>query len=110
MTEPSSPSNIPPALQATYKNEFARGVKLFEESLAAYEATSNDEAAKKAKFKDVMDKALRIMNESARGFMSSSGQEEEVKLESDYQSFIAQGTPANSEKLKSDIEHLKRYS
>ena len=37
MTDPVSGNKIPPELQATYRNEFARGVKLFEESLAAYE-------------------------------------------------------------------------
>lgn len=109
MIDPISGRPIPPELQATYKNEFARGVKLFEESLNAYETTSDDQIAKKAKFKDVMDKALNIMNQSARGFLSPSGQKEETHLEKDYQSYIAEQTPDNAEKLKKDINHLKGY-
>ncbi len=109
MTDPISGRPIPPELQATYKNEFARGVKLFEESLKAYQTTSDDQYAKKAKFKDVMDQALNIMNQSARGFLSPSGQKEEAHLEKDYQAYIAQQTPDNAEKLRSDINHLKDY-
>lgn len=110
MTDPISGKSIPPELQATYRNEFSRGVKLFEESLAAYETTPPDEVAKKAKFKDVMDKALKIMNESARGFLSASGKSEESKLEKDYQSFLAQDNPENYKKLNEDIRHLKEYT
>lgn len=110
MTDPISGKSIPRDLQATYRNEFARGVKLFEESLTEYQKTSDDEAAKKAKFKDVMDKALKIMNESARGFLNESGKKEEAKLEKDYQSFLAQGNSENYNKLNSDIRHLKEYT
>ena len=108
MTDPIS--NIPPELRATYKQEFARGVNLFQESLTAYETTSDDQAEKKAKFKDVMDQALKIMNESARGFLSSRGQKEEAKLENDYHSFLNNDTPANYRKLNDDIRNLKEFT
>lgn len=107
MTDPIS--NIPPELRATYKQEFARGVKLFEESLTAYQTTSDDQAEKKAKFKDVMDQALKIINESARGCLTARGQKEEVKLEKDYQSFLNNDTPANYRKLNNDLGHLKEF-
>lgn len=110
MTDPVSGERIPRDLQATYKNEFARGVKLFEESLTEYQKTSDNESAKKAKFKDVMDKALKIMNESARGFLSESGKKEETKLEKDYQSFLAQDNPENYKRLNSDIRNMKEYT
>ncbi len=109
MTDPVSGQPLPHSLQETYRNEFAKGVKLFEESLNAYETTSNDEAAKKAKFKDVMDKALTIMNQSARGFLNQSGQMEEAKLEKDYQSFIASDNPAAQKQLHEDIRHIKGF-
>ena len=109
MIEPIS-NNIPPELRATYKQEFARGAKLFQESLTAYETTSGDEAEKKAKFKDVMDQALKIMNESARGFLSARGQKQEAKLESDYQSFLHNDTPDNYRKLNNDLKNLKEFT
>src|SRR5581483_3391078 len=110
MKDPFSGNRISPELQATYRNEFARGIKLFEESLTAYENTPPDEVIKKAKFKDVMDKALKIMNESARGFLSESGKSEESKLEKDYQAFLANDNKDSYNKLNKDIRHLKEYT
>lgn len=110
MTDPISGKPIPHDLQATYRSEFARGVKLFEKSLKEYQTTSDDEAAKKAKFKDVMNKALTIMNESARGFMNEHAQKEEANFEKDYQSYIAAETPDNAKKLEKDLRNLKGYA
>jgi len=107
MTDPISGRNIPPETQAIYKNEFSRGVKLFEESLAAYTSTPADQAEKKAKFKDVMDKALKIMNQSARGFLNERGQQEEATLEKDYHSYIHSDSIAAHQKVNEDLNHLK---
>ena len=57
-----------------------------------------------------MDQALKIMNESARGFLNYSGKNEEAKLKKDYDSFIANDNPQNYKKLNEDIKHLKEYT
>jgi hypothetical protein len=112
MTDPVSGKPIPHELQQTYKAEFGRAVKLFEKSLKEYEATTDNEA-KKAKFKDVMDKALVIMNESARGFMNEHDQKTEAKVGQDYQAFIAaEGSDhaAKLNQLQKDLRQMKGYA
>jgi hypothetical protein len=112
MTDPISGKPIPRDLQQTYKSEFGRAVKLFEKSLKEYEATTDNDA-KKAKFKDVMDKALVIMNESARGFMNEHEQKKEAQVAQDYQAFIAADGSDHADKLKKlqqDLRHMEGYA
>ncbi|MBS0586211.1 MAG: hypothetical protein JSR76_07970 [Verrucomicrobia bacterium] len=106
-------NKVTPDLKATYKDEFARGVKLFQDSLGEYQKA--DEMNKKAKFKDVMDKALVIMNQAARGFITSSSEKEKAeafkgKMMEDYQNFIASGDSDAYSKLQSDVNTLKRFT
>lgn len=108
MADPIDHENISPKLQETYRNEFARGVKLFQDSLVEYEKSQNE--PQKEKFKDVMNKALNIMNESARGFLSTRGKEDQKTLETDYQNFLSKDTPENYQKLNADIENIKHYT
>jgi hypothetical protein len=108
MTDPIS-GRVPPETQKVYQREFKEGVKLFQKSLAEYEHSTND--AQKAAFKKVMDEALTIMNQSARGFLGPKGQNEvSEKLNTDYQAFLAQDTPTTYKKLNSDLDHLKGLS
>ncbi len=113
MVDPIDNKHVSPDLKATYKNEFARGVKLFQDSLSEYEKA--DEVHKKAKFKDVMDKALNIMNQSARGFLTTEserqkGQEVKNQILTDYQSYLANDNGDTYKKLQSDINNLKRFT
>jgi len=100
--------NITPEMRATYQQQFSRSVDLFQKSLAEYEKA--DEQHKKDKFKDVMDKSLNIMNQTAKAAMSSSAQKQEKKLESDYQNLMANHSSENLAKVQKDIENLKGYA
>jgi hypothetical protein len=97
--------SIPPDIRATYKQEFSRSVDLFQKSLQEYEKA--DELHKKAKFKDVMDKALQIMNETAQACLSKKAHAEKNQLEKDYQNFIQHDNSETYGKLNDDIDHLK---
>ncbi len=105
MTDKIEGGGIPPDLRATYKQDFARGFDLFQKSLTEYK--NADEINKKAKFKDVMDKTLQVMNEVARAALSDKGQLQEKELEKDYQNLIANESEQNYNKLKEDINNLK---
>ena len=111
MVDPLDNKHITSDLKATYKNEFTRGVKLFQDSLGEYEKA--DEIHKKAKFKDVMDKALTIMNQAARGFLTTEAERkkaQEVKEEilTDYQNYLATDNKDMYNKLQGDITNLKK--
>lgn len=96
---------ISPQDKAQYKVEFERGADLFQKSFAEYQ---NADGPKKDLFKDVMDKALQVMNETAKYCLSKKKQAEEMKLEQDYQNYIASGSSESSEKVQKDIDRLQK--
>jgi hypothetical protein len=108
MVEVQGSGAVPPEWRAQYKQDFSRSVDLFQRSLEEYEKA--DEVHKKAKFKEVMDKALQVMNETAKGALSTEAEKQKEQLEKDYQHFIAQNTPENYQKVTEDVADLKKLS
>lgn len=100
-----SGGNIPEQNIAQYKAQFAQGLNLFEKSLDEYQKAS--EVHKKAKFKDVMDKALQVMNETAGATLEKQGKQIEEKLNTDYNSFIAKESQEGYLAINRDISALK---
>jgi hypothetical protein len=98
--------HITPEMRETYKQEFAHGVNLFKRSLDEYEKTK--EGNKKAAFKDVIGKALHVMNETARLCLTKETQGEAAKLNQDYQTFLQQENPDTYEQLSQDISKIER--
>lgn len=84
-----------------YRQEFNRGLNLFDKSLQAYKKC--DESHKKAKFKDVMDKSLVVMNESA----SKDIKDQVAQLQKDYDEYTQKETPGGLKKLNDDVESLR---
>lgn len=99
-------SSIPPDLKATYKNEFQRGLDLFQRSLSEYQGT--EDGPKKDAFKIVMDEALQVMGETAKLALSKTGQKAESSVENDYQAYIADGSSDSLQKLQGDLDKLKK--
>jgi Skp family chaperone for outer membrane proteins len=98
------PPRLSPELKATYTDEFKRGVDLFRRSLNEYQST--DAGPKKDKFKEVMDEALEVINDTAKAILSSHSQKT-AQLQKDYQDLIA-GSPNAYQALSKDIENLKK--
>lgn len=97
--------SITPEQKAIYQQEFKRGVNLFRQSLAEYQ---NSDGTKKQLFKDVMDKAMQVMNETARAALSKAAQEQESKLEEDYQNYISNESPETKKQLQDDLDRLQK--
>jgi hypothetical protein len=107
MVDPlSGDGRINPQTQQVYKQEFAEGAKLFQQSLQQYQ-NSNIPAQKEA-FKDVMKKALNIMNETAQLCLSKEAQKKESKLNDDFANFDANDSAQNTKALDSSINSLNR--
>lgn len=96
---------ISPELKATYKNEFKRGMTLFEQSLEQYRIAEG--GPKKEAFKRVMNEALQVMGETAKLCLNKSGQKAESKLESDYEGFLSDGSSGSLKKLQGDLKQIK---
>ena len=103
MTDPIG--NVPPQDRALYKQDFAKSVDLFKQSLDAYGTSQIPE--QKAKYKDVMDRTLQIMNETAKLCLSKGAQNQEKTLATDYQNYMSHESPDGLKKLNTDIEKLE---
>ncbi len=89
-----------------YRNEFKRGIKLFQECLENYnEAT---EPHKKNEFKKVMNNTLDTMNEMVNVALRNHEQKINDKLKQDYERYTATETSQNYNELHKDIKMLKK--
>ncbi len=98
-------SNVPPQDRAHYMQDFTKSVDLFKQSLDAYGSSQIPE--QKAKYKDVMDRTLQIMNETAKLCLSKGAQNQEKTLATDYQNYMSHESPDTLKKLNSDIQNLE---
>ncbi len=104
MSNPIS-GNTPEDPRAVYKQDFAKSVDLFKKSLDGYE--SSQIPKQKEMYKDVMNRTLEIMNETAKLCLSKNAQVQEKNLASHYQDFLSKETPEAVQKLNTDIDQLK---
>lgn len=90
----------------SYKQEFQEGVDLFDKSFQEY--MKSQEPHQKAKFKDVMDKALDVMNKSAREALSNEQKKMNEVLHKDYENYIQHPDQEASSKIEKDVDDLKK--
>ena len=97
---------INPQMKELYKQECTRGVELFQRSLQEYQKSQIP--AQKEEFRDVMDKALQIIKETASQCLGKEMQKESITLQKDYNQFIANPSDTNLNRLNNDLEHFKK--
>ncbi|MEM7176052.1 MAG: hypothetical protein AAF443_09090 [Chlamydiota bacterium] len=102
---PSDSAPISPEEIEQYKRDYQESLQLFQNAFHEYNKP-NLEPHKKAKFKQVMDEALNVMNQTACVALKKGKQANEVQLEKSYQAFIENPTPANRAQLIHDIKAL----
>ena len=89
-----------------YEQEYKHGANLFDKALNQYEKSDN--SFQKAEFKDVMDKAMRVMNDSAHGLIRKDLEEQNQKIAEDYETFQKYpGDTDASKKLHKDLGDAK---
>ncbi|HSX03309.1 MAG TPA: hypothetical protein VLG76_01120 [Rhabdochlamydiaceae bacterium] len=106
MAEIEGSGSITPQQKAVYKQEFVRGADLFKQSFNEYLSADNDN--KKTLLKDVMERALQVMNETAKYALSQKKLEQENKLEQDFDNFISNESPESTKELQNDIDKLQK--
>ena len=90
-----------------YKTDYQKSFKLFQDAFTEYNKP-DVEFHKKEMLKDVMNRALQIMNEVAIVSVNEAKQAKETKLVKDFQSFISQPNNGNRETILKDIQDLER--
>ena len=103
----SGPSGPSPHDKKMYEQEYKHGADLFDKALDQYEKSDN--SFQKAEFKDVMDKAMRVMNDSAQGLIRKDLEEQNQKIAKDYETFQKYpGDEDTSKRLHQDLDDAKQ--
>ena len=102
MDKISGDGPLTPNSRTFYEQKFEESLNLFQNSLSEYEKSTLP--PQKAKFKEVMDKARVVMNETAKALLNNKTQTQEENLEKDYLAFLANQSPKTLAQLKKDID------
>ena len=107
MTEIQGPTGRPSHQDVQkYAQEYRHGVDLFQRSLSEYK--SAEEIHKKEAFKEVMERALQVLNETAQGMKSRDLLEQNAKIAKDFQAYQNGASAENEKKLEQDLSRAKR--
>lgn len=90
-----------------YEQEYKHGAELFQKALEDY--VKSDNPFQKEEFKDVMRKALQVLNDSAQGLARKGLQQQNEKIAKDYAMFQKESDdPERVNQLKTDLDKAKR--
>lgn len=98
---------LSPSEKKMYEQEYKHGADLFKRALEQY--SKSDNAYQKEEFKDVMDQAMQVLNESAQGLMRQELLKQNETITKDYANF--QKLPNDTErqgKLSNDLDRAKK--
>ena len=106
MTDIDAGAPLTPHVRDTYRKQCERGVALFQKTLEEYQ--QSELPAQKEKYKDVMGKAMLVIQETAAKFLSQELQKQQQGIEKDYEKFIANSSPENLNKLQKDLQNFQK--
>lgn len=107
MTNPvSGNSQMPEDIKEAYKQDFKESASLFQQSLEQYKQSTIP--AQQEAFKDVMKKALTIMNETAQVALSKEAQKNESKLSTQFEAFEDNPSEDNMQNLDQTLSKLQK--
>lgn len=101
---PNEGMPISPRDRVQYEQEYRRGVDLFQRALTEYSKT--DEIHKKDAFREVMDRAMQVLNETARELKRSDLMDQNQKIAQSFQ--LLQENEADGAKLTKDLKDAKK--
>ncbi len=100
-TGPVTPSQT----DKIYRQEYQHGANLFEEALNQAQKTSYD--PKKEQFGDVMNMAMKILNQTARGLKNEKLLKQNEKISKDFKAYQANPNKEHLDALKGDLAQAK---
>lgn len=105
MSEITGP--IGPNEKKMYQQEYRHGADLFQRALDKH--SKSDNPYQKDEFKDVMEKAMQVMNETAHELMRKELESQNQKIAQDYTNYKKHpDDPDTINQLKSDLDKAKR--
>jgi len=90
-----------------YEQEYKHSADLFQRALDQYK--KSDDPYQQAEFKDVMDRAMQVLNETAQELMRKELQKQNAQIAKDYATFQKYpGDEDTLEKLNQDLDQAKK--
>ncbi|MEN9654181.1 MAG: hypothetical protein RL235_293 [Chlamydiota bacterium] len=107
MAEIRGSDSLSPREIKTYERQYKEAAELFENSVDR--CMKSDNPYQRAKFREVMDRAMHIMNEAARALKqkNSSLTKQNEKIKEDFAAFNEDKSPQAGKKLIDDLEKAK---
>jgi hypothetical protein len=102
-----SPAPITPRERKMYEQEYAHGAQLFQKALQQY--VKSDNPFQQEEFHQVMDKALKVLNETAAQLNRKPLLEQNAKIAKDYAAFNDSPEDSNTyQKLNHDLDQARK--
>lgn len=107
MTEVPGVGPLSPKDKKMYEQEYKHGADLFQRALEQYKKSDN--SFQQEEFKDVMDEAMNVLNETAQALMRQELLKQNEKISKDYATFQKfPADPDTQEKLSNDLDKAKK--
>ena len=97
---------LTPQVKKEYEEEYKHGADLFLRALNEY--SKSDNMFQREEFKGVMEKAMQVLNDTARGLHRQELETQNKKIENDYATFQDQESPEAKAKLTQDLTKAKK--
>ncbi len=97
---------LSPQDKRAYEAEYKHGIDLFQRALNDYSHSKN--MFQKAEFKEVMEKAMQVLNETAGELKKQDLLKQNEALAKDLAAFESQDDAANTTQLMKDLNKAKR--
>lgn len=96
---------LSPQDRSAYEKEYRQGLDLFKRALDDYSHAKN--MFQKAEFKEVMEKAMRVLNETATELHRNELLAQNETISKDFSSFDQEDNSTNIAQLKKDINRAR---
>lgn len=107
MSDVSGSGPVGPREKKMYEQEYKHGADLFKRALDQY--TKSENPYQQAQFKDVMDKAMNVLNETASELMRKELKTQNEAIAKDYATFQKYpDDPDTLAKLNKDLDKAKK--
>jgi hypothetical protein len=97
---------ITPSDRKMYEQEYKQGAELFQRALNRH--AKSDDIYQKQEFKEVMDEAMKVLNQTARGLKAQHLMTQNQQIKQDYSAYKKTGSSTAKSKLDEDLDNAKK--
>lgn len=104
--QPTGPGPISPKERKEFEQEYRTSVDLFQKALN--QSVKSQNPYQKQQFKEVMQSAMHVLNETARELKNAHLTQQTQQIAKDYQAYQSHPSGIAQQKLNQDLDHAKK--